>query len=467
MRLGKLNISWGKKRMKIVPGRTLLNLFGLQVLWNNGETQDIVLSYTSNPDIYSVVNKVARTSSYAPFKVYKIKNRAKHKLYKSWTGENATKASIERAMQIKEEAYEEENDHPLNRLIEQPNPWQKCREFSENSVGFKVLTGERFWHVVRLDSGLNEGNPFAIYNLPPQYMAVKGDGSLLGIDGYELLISVSKPLSREEVIFSRYWNPCYDTGGSQLRGLSPFKAGMKLGTRSDYVLSRSVNMLQNSGAAGLLFEKPTLGVEGMSPEQAGKLKTVLNKEIMGIDNANTLGVANGDLGYINFGLKGTEMELTELERLTLEKICALVNVPPVLFNTDRSIQNNLQEAKKELIISACCPELDSLRDDWNEVAKLYFKEGQEVNIWVDYDLGVYPELQEDLDKVTERNEKAWWKTPNEKRLSEYMDEHEDPLMDEIIVPSGMTLLSDLGINEVDAALGQGNQGAGDGKIPGK
>lgn len=459
MRLGKLNISWGKKGM-VIPGRQLVNFFGFQVLWNDSRVLDIVESYVSNPDIYAVVNKVARTAAYAPFKVYKIKDQQRHKLYKSWTGENATKESLRRAVEIKELVYEDYTDHPLNKLIEQPNPWQRGREFSENSVGFKVLTGERFWMIVKLDAGANEGLPFAIYNLPPQYMIVKGDGTLLGISGYELSLSKQSAIKKEEIIFSRYWNPTYDTSGNQLRGLSPFKAGSKLGTRSAAVLNRSVNMLQNAGAAGLLFEKPQVGIDGMSPEQAGVLKTKLNTEVLGIDNANSIGVANGDLGYINFGLKGTEMELVDLERLTLEKICALVNVPPVLFNTDRSIQNNLQEAKKELIVGACCPELDSMRDDWNEIAKLY-----QEDIYVDYDLGVYPELQEDMDKVTARNATAWWKTPNEKRLSEYMDEHENPLMDEVIIPGGLQLLSDLSLNEVDAALGQGNQGDGNGKIP--
>jgi hypothetical protein len=168
---------------------------------------------------------------------------------------------------------------------------------------------------------------------------------------------------------------------------------------------------------------------------------------LGIDNANTIGVANGDLGYINFGLKGTEMELTDLERLTMERICSLVNVPAGLFNPDSAIRNNQQEYKKELVIGACCPELDSLRDDWNEVAKLYNDE-----IYVDYDLSVYPELQEDMEKINKINVASWWKTPNEKRLSEFMDEHPDPMMDKIIVPSGLMLIEDLGLTDVDNAL---------------
>jgi len=458
MKIGRLNIEWNKKGQRITPGKPIFNLFGLSVLWNTTNSKSFIDNgYLANPDIFTVINRVTRTASLAQFRVYKIKNKAKHQKYKAWTGENATAASLQRAMSIKSETYEEVNDHPLNKLIEKPNPWQKAREFTENSIGFKLITGERFWHVVKLDAGANEGLPFGIYNLPPQHMIVDGGDGLLEISGYRFELGQIKELKVEEVIYSRYWNPDFSATGSggHLRGVSPLQAGSKLMTRGNSILDRSVAMLQNAGAAGLLFEKPTAGVEGMTEVQAGILKNRVNREMMGTDNANAIGVANGDLGYIQFGLKGSEMELKEIENLNLEKICLLYCVPPVLFNTTRSIQNNLQEAKKELIISACFPELDSLRDDWNEVAKLYNED-----IYVDYDASVYPELQEDLEKVNKINAASWWKTPNEKRLSEYMDEHKDPLMDEIIIPTGLMLLEDLGLNAVDNTLnndGQGNR----------
>lgn len=456
MRIGKLNISWNKKSVPM-PGKQIISVFGLNILWSNTNAVTYIQEgYLANADVYTIVNKVARTASMAPFKVYRIKNQAKHEKYKAWTGEGATKESISNALRIKNEAYEEDNEHPLNDLITKPNPWQKGREFTENSVGFKLLTGERFWHITKLEMGANEGTPFAVYNLPPHHVTVQGDGTLLGIKAYFFELSKLKELKIEEVIFSRYWNPDYNQAGDHLRGISPLRAGYKLMTRGAKVIDRSVAMLNNAGAAGLLFEKPTPGISGMTEEQAGSLKKKMNTEVLGTDNANSIGVANGDLGYINFGMKGSEMELQEIERLTLEKVCSLFSVPPVLFNTDRSIQNNLQEAKKELIISACVPELDTIRDDWNEIARLY----PETDIYVDYDLSVYPELQEDMEKVSQRNAVSWWKTPNEKRLSEYMDEHPDPLMDKIIIPTGLSLLEDLGMNQVDNAIGDNQNGNG-------
>lgn len=460
MRIGRLNIGWAKK--SITPGRELLNLFGLSIAWGNNDSKAFVHNYSCISDVYTVVTKVAKTCSYAPFKVYRIKDRKKHYQYKSWIGEGATVASTMKAISIKSQAYEEDNSHPLNKLIEKPNQWQKGREFTENSIGFKLLTGERIWHIVKVPAGANEGLPYEVYNLPPQHITVIGDGTVLGIKGFQLLAFGNIVLRPEEIVFSRYFNPDYNPSGTHLRGLSPFKAGRKLTTVSDSGITRAANMLQNAGATGIVYEKPSEGVEKMTEQQAKDLKLKLNTEVIGLDQANSIAVGNGDLGYINFGIKGTEMELINLMNLTLERICALVSVPPVLFNTDRAIQNNLQEAKKELIVSACCPELDSLRESWNEIAKLYKKNpNEDDSIYVDYDLSVYPELQEDLQKLSKIALDSWWLTGNEKRLMMYQDEDkQEPMLDTYLVPSGLTPIEDLSFNQVDMALMNQNDQTG-------
>lgn len=467
MKIGRLsiNLNWNKKALK--PGKVIVDRLGFSVVWLKADSLTFVNEgYLGNPDIYTVINKIARTASTAPWKVYRIKKgqEKNHKRYKSWTGQNATKESVQRAMQIKALVYEEDNDHELNKLLEQPNPSVRCREFTENSIGFKLITGERFWHVVKLDMGVNEGKPFAVYNLPPQYMNVKGDGTLFGIGGYELVINAVKALNLDEVIFSRYWNPDFSTSGEHLRGLSPLKAGTKLTTLSNSGLTRSVAMVDNAGAAGLLFEKLQPGVEGMSETAAGKLKQQINYEMLGSENANTVGLANGEFGYISFAMKGSEMELLAMQKLTRERIANLYNAPPGLFDPEKSGEHNAKEFKKELITAACIPELDSMRDDWNEIAKLYEEE-----IYVDYDLSIFPELQEDLKTQAEIANMAWWIKGNEKRLMMYLDEdNEDENMDKYIIPSGLQLLDDIGMNEVDQTLlndQEGNQQGGNDKVP--
>jgi HK97 family phage portal protein len=453
LKVGKLFIQIGKKSDKLVAGRTLLNLFGFSFAWLSESSLTYVRNgYAGNPDIYTAVNKVARTASYAPFKVYRIKDKAKHLKYKMWTGQNATPESIKKAMQIKALTYEEDNDHPLNKLIEHPNKWQNSREFTESCIGFKLITGERMIRAERLTMGANEGNPYCVYNLPPQCTSVKGDGSLLGVKSFVLNVGSPEDIPAEEVVFSRYFNPDYTSSGGHLRGLSPWKAGCKLLTISNSSLRRTGAMLDNAGAAGIIFNKDD---REMTVEQASKLKGQMTNEVLDPENANSIAVANGDMGYINFGLKGSEMELQAGMKLTMARIASILNVPPVLLLPDHAALNNLKEAKKELITAACFPELDSMRDDWNAIAKLYLKEGEENDIWVDYDPMVYPELQEDMEKMVGIAERAWWLKPNEKRVMMYQDEDGDnPMMNEYIIPSGLMLMNDLGMSDVDKTLNE-------------
>jgi HK97 family phage portal protein len=442
IKLGKLHIRFGQKAL--VPGKTIMNLFGFSVAWLTESSLTYVRNgYVGNPDVYTAVNKVARTASYAPFKVYRIKDKKKHLKYKMWTGQNATAESIQKALQIKSLVYEEDNDHPLNKLIEKPNKWQNSREFTESCIGFKLVTGERMLRVSKLDMGANEGNPFEVYNLPPQCVDVVGNGSMMGIGKFILKLANPIDIDPEEVIFSRYWNPNYDSTGSHLRGLSPWKAGCKLITISNSSLRRMGAMLDNAGAAGIVFNKAT---ESLTEAQASAIKRQMNTEVLDPENANSIAVANGDMGYINFGLKGSEMELQAGMKLTTNRIASILNVPPVLLNPENSSYNNLKEAKKELITAACFPELDSLRDDWNAIAQLYKGD----DLYVDYDPSVYPELQEDMEKMVRSLKEAWWYTGNERRLKMSEDEDTDnPIMNEYVIPSGMILLSDLGLNDVD------------------
>jgi hypothetical protein len=65
---------------------------------------------------------------------------------------------------------------------------------------------------------------------------------------------------------------------------------------------------------------------------------------------------------------------------------------------------------------------------------------------LDYDYQSYPELQDDLDKQTERLSKSYWLSINERRAEQDFPAITDPIADEILVPSNLTLLSDVGVD---------------------
>ncbi|HTE24964.1 phage portal protein, partial [Flavitalea sp.] len=192
-------------------------------------------------------------------------------------------------------------------------------------------------------------------------------------------------------------------------------------------------------AAGILFNK-LQGAKDMDSVKEGKLKYKLNEEILGSENAAAIAIANGDLGYINFGQTAVDMDLINQERYTDEKICNIFHAPPGLWSASaNATDNNIKAWMKQLITQAVIPELSSLRDDWNEIAKLY----RDKNLYVDYSLECYPELIEDQNQLAARLEKMWYYTGQEKRLMTGGDEDlNEPMLNKYFIPSSLKEIND-------------------------
>lgn len=429
-----LRIAFGLK-----PYDNQLMVAGPSLYWTNGDSQNFIKeAFLKNAGVYSVVMYISELAAIAPFKVYKIRNEKKHRQFKGWTGKGATIDSIQRAMMIKDLAYEEANEHPFNKLLERPNTFQKGQSFISNSIGYRLITGERFLLINKLDMGANAGLPFELLNLPPQWMQVRGDGTLYGIDSYVLTVGKIQIIPKESVIFNRKWNPDFGTAGEQLRGLSPLKAGMRSVDRSNSAVDRSTSYLQNAGANGMAFEKSGLDI---SSEQLAQFKYKFNNEVLGTDNAGKIAIAQGDWGFTNFGYDTKDLAVEELERLSFQDICRLYRFPGGLLDPDKMSYNNAREFKREAITMAVVPELQALRDDFNDIIQLYGE-----GYYVDYDLSVYPELQANIKETSEIMAASWWITPNEKRLAMNLDEDtEQELLDDYLVPSGLVPISQISI----------------------
>ena len=455
-------ISWAARRkgLNIVtdPTRAPLNasqqqsslnrfrLFGVNLFsWGDWDNRDFVENgYMGNAGLYSIINRITRTAAVAQFKVYRIKDVKKHQLYKSWTGLNATAASIQKAITIKNLAYEEDLSHPFNKILEKPNDWQSMNEFVQTCIGFRMITGNRFLFINEITAGANKGRPYGLFNLPPQHISIIAGETLFKVIGYQLQLGTITTIPVELIVHSRYWNPYYDLAGSHLWGLSPLRAARKTLERSNKAEQRGATMLDNAGAAGVMFDKSGY-FKDLSTEQAEEMKQKVNDEVLGIDNAGKIALANGDLGYLNFGQTGVEMQIIEQEKYSDEKLCNIYGVPAGLFMANaNATDNNIKAWNKQLITGPVMQELCALREDLNEIAKRYGGD-----IWIDYDPNVYPELQEDLEKTANVMQKAWWLNGNEKRLATGYDEDTaNPMMNSYLVPNNLSDISNLDPNSL-------------------
>ena len=250
-------------------------------------------------------------------------------------------------------------------------------------------------------------------------------------------------MDAKDVIHLKYFNPYFNTNGQQLYGLSPLQAAYRTVQRSNDAKDTSVGMLQNQGPKGILYADES---NDFGPEQAGKLKedfyNQYGTKTQGgiIQNAGKILIAGAKLGWVNMGLSPVDLQLLESEKITLRELCNVYGVNSALFNDpDNKTYNNMKEAKKEMLTQVVLPELVLIRDAFNR-----FFEGEiGSGYYIDFDITVFPELQEDMKELSAILSQSWWITPNEKRQAMRYDTVQDDVMNAIYIPAGYLPIDEL------------------------
>lgn len=83
-------------------------------------------------------------------------------------------------------------------------------------------------------------------------------------------------------------------------------------------------------------------------------------------------------------------------KMNLRQLCNIYRVNSALLNDpDNKTYNNMYEARKALISDAILPELTSARADFNKWLVEPYNKSENKRYFLDFDLDVFPELQED------------------------------------------------------------------------
>ena len=222
--------------------------------------------YLFNPTVYSVVSFIAQKAGAIPWSVYEVKQDKALQLYKA--------ASYDlpqyKRKAIKTKALVELPDHDLNALFLNPNVLQAWAEFIEQIVGFKLVTGNTYIHVIGPDKGNNAGKIKEMWTLPSQLVAIVAGDQMHPIKQYEIKGDRQIVIPAEKVIHLKYWTPQYTTG-QFLYGVSPIQAGRRVVTKSNSSYDASVAMFQNMGATGFISGDNKVDEGGLTEEQAEEL----------------------------------------------------------------------------------------------------------------------------------------------------------------------------------------------------
>ena len=410
--------------------------------------------YQYNSDVYSIVNLITRKAATAPPILYEVVDDRAFQKYKSYT-QNVSKAQdIQEANYLKTKALVEiSEDHPIIQTLLDPNDYQSYYEFMDNYFGFKLITGNSYIYGMGAVTGSNAGKFKQLYVLPAHLTRIVSGGRYNPVMAYTLSTSYGKEeLLASKVMHSKYWNPDYSTEGSHLYGQSPLRAAMRVMQQSNDAQTASVKLFQNTGAMGILYDNSEDGQ--LSPEQAYEMQRKWKSEYSGPQNAGNIIVSASKVGWQQIGLSPVDLAIIESMKMNLRQMCNVYHVNSALLNDpDNKTYNNMYEARKALISDAILPELISARADLNKWLVAPYNKSENKKYFLDFDLSVFPELQEDKKEQISYLERAWWLTPNQKLEEMGYGRNENPDMDKIYVSIQVTPIDKINIDPIEQAIG--------------
>lgn len=433
--LTKANPIFNNTELRWIPYSFLINDCNRKAYIKEG--------WNKNVTLYSIVRKIAKTCSYAPWGAYKVRSEESFKQYKALSSQHQTATSLKNLQIIKRKALEPVNDARLNDLLANPNPLMSGSEYTEGLFTYKLLTGNAYEYAYLLEAGNNAGMPQQLWLLPPQYTEIKVSDTFPVMPvGYVLTEGGPIDFSLEEVNHIKYFNPNYSYIGQHLYGFSPLQAAWIANQQDNDAREAAIEILQNRGARKIITS------ENLTPtnakEQAGRLKERFRQEM--VENKGGFILMPGKGGILDVGLGIEDLKILEISNYTQDDLCNAYGVWSGLFNSGANQKyDNVEQFRKDFIINTILPELNQLRDSRNQ--KLQTDWGyKNKGIVLDYDSTVYVELQSDLKELATWLKLADWFTPNEKRV--YMNENESdiPEMNMVYMDSNKMPITELGMS---------------------
>lgn len=420
---------------------------GLPISIDDTQNAYIEDGYELNPDVYSVINGITKAGSAVPPVVHIVVNEKKALKYKQLQRANsvqATKSNLDNLLELKEEAFEviEDEQDPLYKLINNPNPLQGYPEWYENMKGFQLITGNAYCHFIRL----GDGTFGEMWVMPSQFTKIVANPTYESlVEGYviDMYGHDGHKLEADTVMHWKYWNPDYDAVGSHLYGMSPLKAArrsVRLGNDGDQALSKA---LKNGGASGVVYPTDP-DLEQLTPMQRSQLEQYL-RQMQGPDNYKNWLVSSVKLGFEKFGVPPVDLEIIEAGKMTQRDICNVFNYPSELLNDpDNKTHANKEQSRKQLYLDNVIPELSRDFAEMNRSLVPIFNEATGRKYHLDFDVQAIDALSQDRETMVSWLNNAWWLTADEKRIEMGYDALGDnnryiPMN---LVPEGSTKLSE-------------------------
>ncbi len=410
----------------------------------------IANGYQSNADVYTCIDLITKKIAECAYTLFEIKSGVTQKQIKMY--ENLCMSddiqSRFRAMQLKEQIFEEIDQNPILDLLANPNPLQNYEEWVSDLAAFYLLVGDGYMFGNAPSESQIENRIWTqLYSLPSHYMQIISGGMFNPVAGYKLAqtYTTEVPIPANQVHHFKTFNPDFTVTGASLYGQSPLRAVYRNILKQNQGSDELLKQMRNGGAMG--FISPEGDGQTLTKTQLDLLKDKLVSAKDGETLMDRIFPSTGPLKWTQIGLPSTDLQLIESLNLDTKKIYSAYHVPMIFSGSEEaSNMSNVSSAPKQLIYNAVAPISRKIRDAINAfVCRPYAREYGK-KYYFDYDLSSYPEMSDDMGKLSDWLDKSPEITLNERRVAKGYDRITDPLMDKIYINSSFVPLEDLSLD---------------------
>lgn len=248
-------------------------------------------------------------------------------------------------------------DHPLAKLLRQPNPWTTRYRFINALVHDFAIHDVAYLLKTKVD-----GSTVGLVRLPPMLVTPKGENWLTP-DEFE--VAGSKARRRypaDQVVYFRG----YGAGaGIDDAGVSPLEA-LRQTLREEWTGSQMREQIMRNGsrASGYL-ERPAAAPPWTS-EARERFRTQWQSQYVG-DNAAQAGgtpILEDGMTFNDVSQTAKDLQYVEGRKLTREEVAAAYFIPPPMVGIlDHATFSNITEQRKMLYTDALGPWLTMIQDE--------------------------------------------------------------------------------------------------------
>ncbi len=236
-----------------------------------------------------------------------------------------------------------QDNHPIEQLLRDPNPFVSQFELLEATFGFLELTGNAYWFL----AGQPGGAPKEIWPLRPDRVRIVPDTRRF-VGGYVYTVDgVDVPLEADEVIHFKRWHPRND-----YYGLSALEAAA-IASQTDRAMAawnRNFFSKEKAVPAGIV------NIKNMVDDASYERIIREFRETYGGAERRTAFIRGGDITWSDIGLSQKETDFLEARQLNKQEVFHIFGIPAGLYERNAT-EANATVARETFLSDTIWPKL--------------------------------------------------------------------------------------------------------------